>query len=151
MKNGLVQADIGLHLLLHGIGDEHPGLGDLEIVHRLEAVEQVDSGTDAVVVVERRRVEIGVRLRVDAAAEVIVSIGLRRYLRRKQLQCRIPPVDPCVADRRLLDPHLRGIGHGVGHAVMQGHRSLRLGACHPDERQSDNYTLKEKGFHVYYV
>jgi hypothetical protein len=31
---------------------------------------------------------------------------------------------------------------------MQGHRILRLGACHPDERQGQNNTNYEQVFHA---
>ena len=142
------QADIGLHLLLLGVRNQQPGFGNLVVIHRLEAVEEVIPGTHAVVVVERRCIEIRIGLRVDAAAEVVVRIRLRGNLRRKQLQCRIPAGDAGITHFGLLDSHLGGIGDGVGHAVVQAHGSLAAGAHTHCGRQGDNYTLNQKVFHV---
>ena len=132
------QADIGLHLLLPGFGDLHTGPGDLVIVHGLEAVEQVIPGAHAVVVVERGRVEIGIGLRVDAAAEIVVRIRARIDLRGEQGQRRIAPVDLRIADGRLLDPDLRRIGNRKLHAVTERHRVLAGGACCHSKRQRRN-------------
>ena len=99
---------------------------------------------------ERRGIEIRVRLRVDTAAKVIVRIGLRTDLRGKQRQGGIPSVNLHIADGRLLDPDLGGVGDGVLHTFLQGHRSLSAGAhCHSG-RQTQNHTFNDKIVHIVY-
>ena len=121
------QANISFHLLLLGVGNQHSRLRNLVVIHRLEAVEEVVTGTHAVIVVERRGVEIRVGLRVDAAAEVVVGVGLRTDLRSEQRQGGIPPVNLRIADGRLLNPDLGGIGDGILHTVPERHHPRPVG------------------------
>ena len=121
------QADIGFHLLLPGVGNQEPGLRNLVVVHCLEAVEEVVTGAHAVIVMERRRVEIRIGLRIDASAEVVIGVGVRTDLRGKQLQRSIPPVNLRIAGDRLLDADLRGIGDGVLHTVPERHHPWPVG------------------------
>ena len=142
------QADIGLHLLLLGTGDEHAGPRNLVVVHRLEAVKEVVAGAHGIVIMEGRRVEIRIGLRVDAAAKVVVRVRLRRNLRGKQRQGSVPSGNLRVARRGLLDTHLGRMGDGIGHAVPESHGSLAAGTDCRSKCQGYHYRLNEKVFHI---
>ena len=93
---------------------------------------------------ERRRIEVGICLRVDAAPEVVIGVGLGRYLRRKELERRIPPVNLCIAGCRLLDTDFRRIGDGIGHAVTQCHHLLPPSLRHGGEGCGNTKNAYEK-------
>ena len=73
---------------------------------------------------ERLRVEIGIGLRINASAEVVVRVSLRTDLRGKQRQGSIPPVNLRIADGRLLDADFGGVGDGILHAIVQSHYAV---------------------------
>ena len=116
------QANVCFNLFLLRIGNQHPRLGNLVVVHRLEAVEEVVPGTHTVVIMERRGVEIGIGLRVDAAAEIVVRVCLSADLWSEQGQGGIATVKLRVTDGRPLNSDFRGVGNGVLHTVVKSHQ-----------------------------
>ena len=75
------QANIGFGLLLLGIGNLQSGFGNLEIVYSPKAVKKVIPSRNAVVVVERCCLKIGVSLRINTTTKIIICISLCSYLR----------------------------------------------------------------------
>ena len=127
-------------------------LGDFQIVDGLKTVEEVDARREAVAVVERGRPDVGVRLRVDAAAKVGIGIGATFHRRREGRKDGVAPVDLRIAIVGLGNAHFRGVLHGIAHTFFEGHGSGVLGLDHIQgpKRHHQN----EKGmfsFHLTYI
>ncbi len=124
------EADVRLHLLLEGVAHREGSLAYLEVVDSLKSVEDGISGGDAVAVVERGRVDVGVGLRVYCAAEVVVGVGGGAYRRGEYREDGVAPCNLRIASGGLLDADLGRVGHGVFHTILEAHRrpSLRRGA-----------------------
>ena len=131
------EADVGFHLFLLRLPDGQRRLRDLQVVDRTEAVEQVDARPHGIAVVERGLRDIGIRFRVDAAAEIVISIGASAHRRGEGTEQRIAPCDLRVAGFSLLDPHFRGIGDGVLHTVVERHLAGHLGLRRPNRRKPE--------------
>ena len=76
---------------------------------------------------ERGDYAVGVGLRVDATAKIIVSVGVSAHLRRKSGKDGVPAINLRIAVIGLGDAHFGGMFHCVTHAFFQIHRDGVLG------------------------
>ena len=93
---------------------------------------------------EGRSIEISIGLGIDAAAEVIVGVGLCLHLGGKDGEDGIAACDAGVALGGLLYAHLGGVGDCILHTVLHAHSSLSTGAHTHCGRQSYNCTFYGK-------
>ena len=103
---------------------QHTGLGSLQGVQSAEAVEHGQRGIHAVVVIEGAHVGIGIGLRVDGAAEVVLGsyAGIHRWQEiadGTQLRCLV------VVEFQFGSLHLMVMLYGILHALLHRPR-LRL-------------------------
>ena len=85
---------------------------------------------------------------LEAGMNEVASAPERVDLRCEERQRCVSAVNLRIADSRLLDAHLGGIGNGVTHTIVEGQcSSLAAGADCLSKRQGCNYTLNEKVSH----
>ena len=102
-------------------------LGNLQVIDRLKTIEEVDSSREAVAIMERGGEAVGVGLRVNAAPEVIISVGATAHLWRKGTEDSITPVDLRITDGGLLYAHFGGVFHRIAHTGFEVHSDGVLG------------------------
>ena len=100
------------------------GAGNLHIVDRLEAVEEIDAGAEAVTVVEGGRVDVGIGLRVHGAAEVVVGVDAAAYLRGEGGKHGLAARDACIPGLSLANAHLCRVADRILHTVLHAHHAL---------------------------
>ena len=100
---------------------------------------------------ERGNQAVGVRLRVDATAEVVIGVGAAAHLRRKDIQDGIATVNLRIAVVGLLDAHLGGMFHCITHAGLQIHGDgvlgLKTGGHHQKQGRQGGYSSCFHGSH----
>ena len=148
------QADLVALLLL--FADSHLGgrRGHLHVVDQLESVEQRDACACVVAVIECGYAIIGVRLRVEVTAILVVSVGLRRNARGEDLHDGLTTLPLLVFPVGCLDSHLGGVADSILHAVVQRQgRNGRLLLClcrkgeRPSQQEGCNHRFTVSLFH----